>query len=267
MKSEDARIGELVGAVSKATGLTVRTLHHWDAEGIASASGRTAAGYRVYLPLDVDRVRRVQRYRQLGMTLDDVRSLLDGDSDGRRRRLELHRASVISRADELREAAAGLDRLLVADEHGPLVDANERAHALGSGWDPSRTAEARALWGDTRQWGEWAERSADRTAEDWHAVILAVTDATGAAAEAVRAGVDPRSPAGVEAAERHRSAMSGYFTCSPSMHVLITRRFTDEPGFVEYHESIQQGLGAWLRVAAEEAARQHGVEPDEALWE
>jgi len=267
MNSKDVTAGELVGAVSKATGLTVRTLHHWDVEGVARASGRTAAGYRVYFPSDVDRVRRVQRYRQLGMTLDDVRALLDVDTGGRRRRLELHRAALLSRVDELQEATAGLDRLLVADEHGPLVDANERAHVLGRGWDPSRTAEARALWGDTHQWAEWAERSADRTAEDWNAVTLAVTEATGAAAEAVRAGVDPRSPAGVEAAERHRSAMSGYFTCSRSMHVLITRRFTDETGFIEYHEGIQQGLGAWLRLAAEEAARQHGVQPDKALWE
>lgn len=267
MNSKDVTAGELVGAVSKATGLTVRTLHHWDVEGVARASGRTAAGYRVYFPSDVDRVRRVQRYRQLGMTLDDVRALLDVDTGGRRRRLELHRAALLSRVDELQEATAGLDRLLVADEHGPLVDANERAHVLGSGWDPSRTAEARALWGDTHQWAEWAERSADRTAEDWNAVTLAVTEATGAAAEAVRAGVDPRSQAGVEAAERHRSAMSGYFTCSRSMHVLITRRFTDETGFIEYHEGIQQGLGAWLRLAAEEAARQHGVQPDKALWE
>ena len=267
MRSGDSGIGELIGVVSKATGLTVRTLHHWDAVGIARASGRTRAGYRVYLPSDVDRVRRVQRYRELGMPLDDVRALLDDDSDGRRRRIEVHRESLASRVDELQRATAGLNRLLVADEHGPLIDADERTRALGSGWDPSRTAEARALWGDTHQWAEWAERSANRTAEDWRAVTLAVTEATRAAAEAVRAGVDPRSPAGVDAAERHRSAMSGYFTCSPSMHVLITRRFTDETGFVEYHESIQQGLGAWLRLAAEEAARWHGVEPDEALWE
>ena len=260
-------VGQLVGAVAAATGLTVRTLHHWDAEGIASPSGRTRAGYRVYLPSDVDRVRRVQRYRRLGVPLDDVRAVLRGDAGERRRRLERRRAAVAAEIDELQATARGLERLADAEERGPLLGPAEQAAVLGAGWDPSRTEEARGRWGDTPQWTEWAERSADRTATDWQAVTAAVSEATEAAATALRDAVDPRSAAGVEIAERHRSAMSAYFTCTPSMHVLIARRFTDEAGFAEHHERIERGLGAWLRLAAEEAARRHGVEPDEARWE
>ena len=37
-----------VGALAKASGLTVRTLHHWDALGLLVPAERSAAGYRRY---------------------------------------------------------------------------------------------------------------------------------------------------------------------------------------------------------------------------
>ena len=37
-----------VGQVAKATGLTVRTLHHYDDIGLVTPSGRSASGYRLY---------------------------------------------------------------------------------------------------------------------------------------------------------------------------------------------------------------------------
>jgi DNA-binding transcriptional MerR regulator len=45
-----------VGRVAKATGLTVRTLHHYDELGLLVAGGRTEAGYRLY---DQDDLRRL----------------------------------------------------------------------------------------------------------------------------------------------------------------------------------------------------------------
>ena len=39
-----------VGQVAAAAGVSVRTLHHWDAVGLLVPSGRTASGYRTYAP-------------------------------------------------------------------------------------------------------------------------------------------------------------------------------------------------------------------------
>jgi len=45
-----------VGALAKRTGLTVRTLHHYDQIRLLSPSGRTEAGYRLYSDADVRRL-------------------------------------------------------------------------------------------------------------------------------------------------------------------------------------------------------------------
>src|SRR3954468_16829309 len=66
-----------VGEVAALTGVTVRTLHHYDRIGLLSPSERTAAGYRRYTPSDLDRLHRVLVYRELGFPLEEVATLLD----------------------------------------------------------------------------------------------------------------------------------------------------------------------------------------------
>ena len=67
-----------VGEVAAATGVSVRTLHHYEPIGLLRASGRTPAGHRTYLPKDVERLHRIVALRQLGFPLERIAALLDG---------------------------------------------------------------------------------------------------------------------------------------------------------------------------------------------
>ncbi len=66
-----------VGELAKRTGLTVRTLHHYDDIGLLRPSARTEAGYRLYNREDIARLHRIQALRGLGMTLADIGAALD----------------------------------------------------------------------------------------------------------------------------------------------------------------------------------------------
>jgi len=68
-----------VGELAKRTGLTVRTLHHYDEIGLLKPSGRSESGYRLYSQEDVARLHGVQALRHLGLALGDIAALLDGD--------------------------------------------------------------------------------------------------------------------------------------------------------------------------------------------
>ena len=50
-----------VGELAKRTGLSVRTLHHYDEIGLLSPSGRTQTGHRLYSTEDVLRLSRSAR--------------------------------------------------------------------------------------------------------------------------------------------------------------------------------------------------------------
>ena len=65
-----------VGALAGATGLTVRTLHHYDQIGLLRPSARLAGGHRLYDATDLARLYRIIRLRQLGFPLSQVAEVL-----------------------------------------------------------------------------------------------------------------------------------------------------------------------------------------------
>jgi MerR family transcriptional regulator, thiopeptide resistance regulator len=71
-----AEPGWKVGALARATGLTVRALHHYDHIGLLSPSVRTQAGHRLYTAADVARLYRINLLRSLGFPLDRIASVL-----------------------------------------------------------------------------------------------------------------------------------------------------------------------------------------------
>jgi DNA-binding transcriptional MerR regulator len=72
MRSEALQVGEL----ARRTGLTVRTLHHYDEIGLLKPSLRTGSGRRLYTGQDVARLQQVLSLRQLGFSLEEIRACL-----------------------------------------------------------------------------------------------------------------------------------------------------------------------------------------------
>jgi DNA-binding transcriptional MerR regulator len=89
-----------VGALAKRTGLTVRTLHHYDEIGLLSPSHRNEAGYRLYVDTDVQRLERIVLLRSLGVPLDRIASALDSDANTLLDLLQRQMASVDAQLDE-----------------------------------------------------------------------------------------------------------------------------------------------------------------------
>ncbi|QDP97806.1 MerR family transcriptional regulator [Microlunatus elymi] len=65
-----------IGAVAEQTGLSIRTLRHYDDVGLVPPSARSDGGFRLYTPTDVDRLITIRRMKPLGFTLDEMRQVL-----------------------------------------------------------------------------------------------------------------------------------------------------------------------------------------------
>src|ERR1700722_5143684 len=93
-----------VGALARATGLTIRALHYYEEIGLLVPSGRSAAGHRLYDTADVARLYRISLLRRLGFPLDQVMSVLDDP--------QWELAAAVSRhLEETRRRAASAARL------------------------------------------------------------------------------------------------------------------------------------------------------------
>lgn len=65
-----------VGEVAEVTGLSIRTLRHYDELGVVTPSGRTAGGFRLYTDDDVERLLLVRRMKPLGFSLERMKQFL-----------------------------------------------------------------------------------------------------------------------------------------------------------------------------------------------
>jgi len=65
-----------VGQLARQSGLTVRSLHHYDAIGLLSPSDRSEAGYRLYDSDDVARLTQILLLRRLDLSLAEIREIL-----------------------------------------------------------------------------------------------------------------------------------------------------------------------------------------------
>jgi MerR family copper efflux transcriptional regulator len=131
-----------IGALAKSAGVGIDTVRFYERAGLLPRPARTAAGYRLYAPADVARVRFIRRAKDLGFTLEEIAELLvlaRGGSRARVRALAAARLTAIeSRIADLvamRDALRGLTRRCHGDgtvEGCPIIDA-----VLGAGAAPA----------------------------------------------------------------------------------------------------------------------------------
>ncbi len=106
-----------VGELARRTGVSVRTLHHYDEIGLLRPSHRTPTGHRLYGAEDVARLQQVKSLRQLGLSLDEVRDCLARPDHSARRVIDLHLARLreqMALQQQLYERLDGLGRWLDA---------------------------------------------------------------------------------------------------------------------------------------------------------
>ncbi|RAS59838.1 DNA-binding transcriptional MerR regulator [Lentzea atacamensis] len=100
-----------IGDLAKASGLTVRTLYHHDEIGLVVASERTASGHRRYTPEAVRHLYQVRSLRQVGLSLEEIRSALSR-SDSLRPVFEAQLAALTTQARQVETLRSRIAALL-----------------------------------------------------------------------------------------------------------------------------------------------------------
>ena len=231
-----------IGDLARASGVTVRALRHWEELGLLSA-GRAANGYRRYDEADLDRVRSVAAWRDLGLSLDDIRRGLVAGVDSQQ--LLEHRARLVAEAARLLAQADAVDRALEGRSMGIELDPAEVAAVFGED-DPGRhAAEARERWGDTEAFEESRRRVSSYGKQDWLRMRAEQEDLEQRMAAAMAAGDD-----GAELAREHQALVSRWFyACSDEIHLGLAELYLADERFREHYDRRAPGLAQWLHDA------------------
>ena len=107
-----------IGEVSRLTGLTHRTLRHYDDLGLLVPSGRSYSDYRLYSEEDMERLLAIQHLKSLGLSLEEVGQVLDEPGTDAAGVIRRHIAATEERIAAEQQRLSRLQRLRAAAETG-----------------------------------------------------------------------------------------------------------------------------------------------------
>jgi MerR family transcriptional regulator, thiopeptide resistance regulator len=240
-----------VGQVANLAGVTVRTLHHYDEIGLLAPTDRTSSGYRSYGVADLERLRRILFYRELGFPLDEIATILaDPRADAAEHLRRQHRL-LSERIERLQAMAAAIEKELEAKQMGISLTPEEQFEVFGTDKVGGEWAdEAEQRWGNTEAYKQSQQRASKYTKQDWVKLKAEADEGLRAFADALRAGTSADSPAAMHLAEAHREYISRWFyDCDHDTHRGLAQMYVADPRFTKLYEDVAPGLAQYVHDA------------------
>ncbi|MCQ2420375.1 MAG: MerR family transcriptional regulator [Clostridia bacterium] len=147
-----------VHEVSKLAGVSVRTLHHYDAIGLLPPAAVTDAGYRLYDEESLARLQDILLFRELEFPLKEIKSILGSPDFDRQEALTRQTALLTIRKERLEQ--------LIAFAQALVQKGNDNLNF--SAFDQTKLKQyeeqAKNTWGETDAYKEYEQKTA-QTAE------------------------------------------------------------------------------------------------------
>lgn len=206
--------------VSRLAGVSVRTLHHYDAIGLLPPTALTEAGYRLYDDTALARLQTILLFRELEFPLGTIRRILDDPS--------FDQAAAL--ADQIKLLELRRERL------GRLISLARESLKTGvttmsfDAFDKTEleryAAEVKEKWGGTAAYQEYARREKEDTLGD-----TAGLTACFAALGGLRR-LDPAAPEALDAVRKLQEFITAHFyTCTPEILADLGRMYTADERF------------------------------------
>lgn len=235
--------------VVRLSGVTSRTLRHYDAIGLLRPAGTAPGGQREYGRAELLRLQQVLVLRELGVGLAAIGEILDAAGPAADRvhaaRLREHHAWLVAERDRLDRLARTVAATVESLEGGTVMSAEQ----MYEGFDHRRyEAEARERWGD---------RAVDRSTAAWEAMPADQRAAHQAEGQAVSEALAARLAAGTPVADpavrdlvaRHHAWVARFWSPDAAAYRGLGAMYVDDPRFAATYDAVAPGLAVYLRDA------------------
>lgn len=237
-----------VGEVSRRTGVTVRTLHHYHQIGLLVPQDRSPAGYRLYSLADLDRLQRILFYRELDLPLNRIAALL-ADPSRPQEELRQQRSLIEDRIARLQAMVQVIDNELEAAQVGNSLTPEEKFELFGPNWS-DHEVEAKQRWGETDAWRESRRRTAQYGPAQWQAIKAEGDEIERGFVALSAAGEPSGGPAAMDQAEAYRHYLSRWFyDVAPELHRNLAQLYVADPRFAAHYEALAPGLSDYVSQA------------------
>jgi DNA-binding transcriptional MerR regulator len=242
-----------VKQLARLSGVSVRTLHHYDEIGLLKPAFTGENRYRYYGREELLRLQDILVYRELGVPLGEIARLLEVKDRDRVAILIEHRAILAERLKRSRQLLRTIDRT-IAELNG---DGTMKDKDLYKGFNSPEQAKYEQ-WLVDRYGGDMRERIEASKAKlaslddaDLKARLAEGEASSRALADAFKAGAAADDPANIPLLARHHAWIAAMWNraCSAEAYVGLSDLYLENPDFRAKFEQQREGFAEWLAAA------------------
>ncbi len=242
-----------VKQLASLSGVSVRTLHHYDEIGLLRPAFIGENRYRYYTREELLRLQDIMFHRELGVPLKDIAALLDAEGRDRVKILNAHREELAERLERNRQLLRTIDRT-IAELTG---DDTMQDKELYEGFDPKKQAEYED-WMVDRFGGDMRERIEESKVklaslgkEGMQARIAEGGEIASRIAKEFKAGVAADDPANDLLIAEHHAWIAKMWdrACSPEAYAGLADLYLAHPDFKTEFDKNGEGFLDWMTVA------------------
>ncbi|MER8042136.1 MerR family transcriptional regulator [Streptomyces sp. NPDC094032] len=237
-----------IADVARMSGVTSRTLRHYDEIGLLPHAWIGSNGHRHYEEDDLLRLQQILLMRELGLSLKEIQAVLDSQVD-RVAVLREHHERLLAEHDRLGTLARTVARTITELEEKPPMTKINRPENLFEGFepDPDLEAEAQERW--PAAYEESRQATGAMTPADIEAYQRDVTAQMIRFAEFMAAGTPADDPAVQAEVDVHYRSVARFWTPNAEAYKGLATMYVDDPRFRANFERIAAGLAEYQRDA------------------
>ena len=242
-----------VKEISELTGVSVRTLHHYDAIGLLKPTQVTGAGYRLYDDTALERLQTILMFRELRFPLRQIRENLESPALDRRPAVKQQLELLLLQKKRLEELISHAREIIETGEDSMDFSTFDRSEY------EEYVREAKRKWGDTQAYREFEEKAGGRTPKEEYETaegLMAVFAELGKIRK-----LAPDSAEAQMLAERLRQYISlHYYDCTPEIFCGLGQMYAAD-GHIK--ENIDRAGGEGTAEFAAQVIRHYAEGPRE----
>ncbi len=240
-----------VQKLGKIAGISTRTLRYYDEIGILKPARINSSGYRIYGREEVDRLQQILFYRELGVSLEAIKSIFASSAFDVLKALREHREKLLDKRKQLDLLIENVNKTIEAREGGIKMSDKEKFEGfkkkLVEDNEKHYGKEVREKYGH-----EAVDRSNGRllnmTQEEFDGASALENEVLDTLHEAFKAG-NPAGKLAQKAADLHRQWLSLYWdSYTKEAHAGVVQMYTGDERFTAYYDR-EPGMTEFLKEA------------------
>jgi len=243
-----------INKLAKIAGVTTRTLRHYDKIELLKPGRINSSGYRIYGQREIDLLQQILFYRELGVSLEDIRAIISAPNFDSTAALESHLTALLDKKKQLNKLITNVKKSILAAKGEVIMTDNQKFE----GFKQKLIDDNEAQYG-----AEIRERYGDEAINFSNAKVKGMSEEQWRQTESLREEInstlkaaleigEPSSELAQKACDLHRQWLCVFWkdgTYSKEAHRGLGEMYVADERFKAHYEKVAEGCAEFFREA------------------